>query len=280
MLELNAYLEDQAIPAVAMMIDPEADGRQAAEDSGPSTGWATNLSATSSPSSSRPPVWTSQCSTSTHSEHGMAMRDPKFGTTIIAVAKTPHPMRQRSTLAHELAHVLFEDAGRPVSTTVNWSASNEVEERARAFARHLLIPQQGLPQTLSADMPFGEADSVAHRAALPGLSSAGVGRTPPAPHRPTWRCRGVGTDPHARPGDQVRLDGPIPASCRPIPTVPGPRSCCLPGPSAATGRGPRCGRDSQAARGHRRHHRPGIRARQGSFPIRSSPRTILCRWSP
>jgi hypothetical protein len=88
----------------------------------------------------------------------MAMRDPKFGTTIIAVAKTPHPMRQRSTLAHELAHVLFEDASRPVSTTVNWSASNEVEERARAFARNLLIPQQGLPQTLSADMPFGEAD--------------------------------------------------------------------------------------------------------------------------
>ena len=52
------------------------------------------------------------------SEHGMAMRDPKFGSTIIAVARTTHPMRQRSTLAHELAHVLFEDAGQPVSTTV------------------------------------------------------------------------------------------------------------------------------------------------------------------
>ena len=91
-------------------------------------------------------------------EHGMTMRDPRFGTTIIAVAKTPHPMRQRSTLAHELAHVLFEDAGTPASTTVDGSAPNDVEERATAFARHLLIPQQGLTQMLSADMPFGEAD--------------------------------------------------------------------------------------------------------------------------
>lgn len=77
------------------------------------------------------------------SEHGMTICDPTLGTTIIGVARTPHPMRQRSTLAHELAHVLFEDADRPVWTTT-WSASDEAEERARAFARHLLIPQQGL----------------------------------------------------------------------------------------------------------------------------------------
>ena len=49
-------------------------------------------------------------------------------------------MRQRSTVAHELAHVLFEDAGIPASTTVDWSAPNDVEERATAFARHLLMP--------------------------------------------------------------------------------------------------------------------------------------------
>ena len=29
--------------------------------------------------------------------------------TFIGIARTPHPMQQRSTLAHELAHVLFED---------------------------------------------------------------------------------------------------------------------------------------------------------------------------
>lgn len=58
-------------------------------------------------------------------EHGMVMRDPRCGSTTIAVAKTPHPMRQRSTLAHELAHALFGEAGQPVSTVADWSASNE-----------------------------------------------------------------------------------------------------------------------------------------------------------
>lgn len=91
-------------------------------------------------------------------EHGMVMRDPKFGFTIIAVARTPHPMRQRSTLAHELAHVLFKDAGQPFSAAADWSALNEVEKRARAFARHLLIPQQGLAHMLDSGRPFEDTD--------------------------------------------------------------------------------------------------------------------------
>jgi hypothetical protein len=42
-------------------------------------------------------------------EHGLTMRDPARGTVFIGVARTRNPMRQRSTLAHELGHVLFED---------------------------------------------------------------------------------------------------------------------------------------------------------------------------
>jgi Zn-dependent peptidase ImmA (M78 family) len=42
-------------------------------------------------------------------EHGLAMRDPARGTVFIGVARTRNPMRQRSTLAHELGHVLFGD---------------------------------------------------------------------------------------------------------------------------------------------------------------------------
>jgi len=70
--------------------------------------------------------------------HGLTMRDPKRGRTFIGVARTPHPMRQRSTLAHELAHVIFEDQIEDLAVR------GKEEIRADAFARHLLIPQDGL----------------------------------------------------------------------------------------------------------------------------------------
>jgi Zn-dependent peptidase ImmA (M78 family) len=79
-------------------------------------------------------------------EHGLTMRDPVSGTVFIGVARTRNPMRQRSTLAHELGHVLFEDwtddgAG-------DWSARTSTEVRADAFARHLLVPIEGLREFL------------------------------------------------------------------------------------------------------------------------------------
>jgi Zn-dependent peptidase ImmA (M78 family) len=74
-------------------------------------------------------------------EHGLTMRDPVRDAVMIAVAQTPHPMRQRSTLAHELAHVVFED----------WSDFPDIappesahERRATSFARHLLLPLDGV----------------------------------------------------------------------------------------------------------------------------------------
>jgi Zn-dependent peptidase ImmA (M78 family) len=70
--------------------------------------------------------------------HGLTMRDPARGRTFIGVARTRHPMRQRSTLAHELAHVVFGDWAEDL-------AVRSVEEiRADAFARYLLIPRAGL----------------------------------------------------------------------------------------------------------------------------------------
>lgn len=74
-------------------------------------------------------------------QHGLAVRDPDRGATFIGVASTPHPMRQRSTLAHELGHVVFEDWGR-LSVAHDERPLEEV--RADAFARHLLVPQAGL----------------------------------------------------------------------------------------------------------------------------------------
>lgn len=73
-------------------------------------------------------------------EHGLTVRDPVRGAVFIAVARTAHPMRQRSSLAHELAHVLFEDWN---GGEVHAERSQE-EVRADAFARHMLVPMDGL----------------------------------------------------------------------------------------------------------------------------------------
>ena len=79
-------------------------------------------------------------------EHGMTMRDPRRGTVFIGVGRTQNPMRQRSTLAHELGHVLFEDWAD--NDAGNWSARTHEEIRADAFARHLLVPVDGLREFL------------------------------------------------------------------------------------------------------------------------------------
>ncbi|BBF99584.1 MULTISPECIES: ImmA/IrrE family metallo-endopeptidase [Pseudonocardia] len=95
-------------------------------------------------------------------EHGLTMRDPVRDAVFIAVARTDRPMRQRSTLAHELAHVVFEDRG--VSDD-ELGTRPPAEIRADAFARHLLVPVEGLP------VRFG-----GHRAAAPSLLSDVVQR--------------------------------------------------------------------------------------------------------
>jgi Zn-dependent peptidase ImmA (M78 family) len=75
-------------------------------------------------------------------EHGLTMRDPTRGAVFIGVARTRHPMRQRSTLAHELGHVVFGDWAE--NGTCDWSERSPAEKRADAFARHLLLPLEGL----------------------------------------------------------------------------------------------------------------------------------------
>lgn len=81
-------------------------------------------------------------------QHGLTMRDPKRNVVFIAVARTRHPMRQRSTLAHELSHVLFKDwADAPDGKL---SARTPEEQRADAFARHLLLPIEGISGLLGA----------------------------------------------------------------------------------------------------------------------------------
>ena len=89
-------------------------------------------------------------------EHGMTMRDTVRNVVMVAVARTKNPMRQRSTLAHELAHVLFSDyAGSKVGA---WDERSYEEVRADAFARHLLVPEQGLRRILGSKKTLGLPD--------------------------------------------------------------------------------------------------------------------------
>lgn len=87
-------------------------------------------------------------------EHGLTMRDPVHEVTFIGVARTRNPMRRRSTLAHELAHVLYGDW----NDGEDLSARSEEEIRADAFARHLLAPGDGLQAFLGPRESLSEAD--------------------------------------------------------------------------------------------------------------------------
>ncbi|MGW5241017.1 ImmA/IrrE family metallo-endopeptidase [Monashia sp. NPDC004114] len=75
-------------------------------------------------------------------EHGYSVFDPQRGHVIIGVATTENPMRQRASLAHELGHVIFRDWGEPGSTAIG--GFDIAEARARAHARHMLVPREGL----------------------------------------------------------------------------------------------------------------------------------------
>lgn len=87
-------------------------------------------------------------------EHGMVARSPRTGSTFMTVARTTQPMRQRSSLAHELAHVIFQDweRHRPLNQR------DPLEVRADAFSRHLLIPESGIHDVLGDRGNLTESD--------------------------------------------------------------------------------------------------------------------------
>lgn len=69
--------------------------------------------------------------------HGMTMR---LGTRyLMAAGCTDHPMRLRSTLAHELGHVRLNSVECYVDHGT-WTKRTPEEIQADAFARHLLVP--------------------------------------------------------------------------------------------------------------------------------------------
>lgn len=89
-------------------------------------------------------------------EHGLTARTKDEAKTFIVVARTKHPMRQRSTLAHELGHVVFNDWQDMDESPLTERPAREI--RADAFARHLLLPQDGVRQMLGSKTWLSEAD--------------------------------------------------------------------------------------------------------------------------
>ncbi len=91
-------------------------------------------------------------------EHGLSMCDPTTGRVVIAVATTPHPMRHRSSIAHELGHVVAGDLERDTRLVPGERSPEEI--RADAFARHLLLPLDGVRHRIPTDSQISLALSV------------------------------------------------------------------------------------------------------------------------
>jgi Zn-dependent peptidase ImmA (M78 family) len=89
--------------------------------------------------------------------HGITVRDPNTGTSMLIATATANPTRLRSTIAHELAHHLFGDK-TPEGN--DWDSRPDEESRATSFARHLLLPIAALAAVLGepSARPITESD--------------------------------------------------------------------------------------------------------------------------
>ena len=75
--------------------------------------------------------------------HGMTASDPVSGAVFTVVATTKNPVRQRSTIAHELGHIIFDEWHQD-ENGADYASRNVSEKRADTFARHLLIPEEAI----------------------------------------------------------------------------------------------------------------------------------------
>ncbi len=89
-------------------------------------------------------------------EHGLSMGDPATGRVVIVVATTPHPMRQRSSIAHELGHILAGDLDRDEPLVPGERSPAEI--CADAFARHLLLPLAAVQRRFPAKSELSLSD--------------------------------------------------------------------------------------------------------------------------
>ena len=75
----------------------------------------------------------------------LTTKDAEKEKVFVAVAATDNLERQRFTIAHEIAHIEFDDLVEGFSPH---PVDQVVEDRAHSFARHLLIPRRGMEHRL------------------------------------------------------------------------------------------------------------------------------------
>jgi len=88
---------------------------------------------------------------------GLNIRDERdSGVSRVIVVSTVGPWTmQRYTLAHELCHALYDDAGQLIVDRVD-IPEVLAELRAESFARHLLLPKSGLAREVRAARRSGD----------------------------------------------------------------------------------------------------------------------------
>ncbi|MEV7154303.1 XRE family transcriptional regulator [Streptomyces misionensis] len=94
---------------------------------------------------------------------GFTATDPVRETTLIAVRACDVPERQRFSFAHELGHLLWGDGAQVHELD---DARTPGEKRADAFARHLLVPEEGIEAWLSNEHSSTEGSISERTAAL------------------------------------------------------------------------------------------------------------------
>lgn len=91
---------------------------------------------------------------------GACARLPVPGVLVVLEEDFPSPWRTRSTLAHELCHLLFDlGADRPVLLSPSHARGRhmvDLERTAKAFAAHLLVPSSGVKLLVGSKDPTSE----------------------------------------------------------------------------------------------------------------------------
>jgi hypothetical protein len=109
--------------------------------------------------------------------HGLNVQDAREGTvTRLIIISTYGPWTlQRYSLAHELCHALYDDAGQVIVDLVD-IPDRLPEVRAEVFARHLLLPAGGLRRDVSHARRIGVSwtDLIARLMVRWGMSKTAV----------------------------------------------------------------------------------------------------------
>lgn len=91
---------------------------------------------------------------------GACVRDPARDTSIVLVNSAHVPERQRFTHAHELGHLLWGDGSHVDETD---GRRTPEEQRCDEFARHFLIPIEGVEAWMARHHAPGTGDAVPER---------------------------------------------------------------------------------------------------------------------